>query len=144
MQRPRGWCAVSAPVPAGPRYCFSSDGERFDGDCDTREAALAQGISESSDHKRRPVAIHTGVAVPFDEWHVFAENVLEQMQEQAYDEVGECSEGWLSDVTKEAHQELEDQLNAVVDAWLTKHGHTPHFFSVNDIEVHPLAPESHQ
>lgn len=61
--------------------------------------------------------------------------VIESVEENAYDECGECAEDWepstgktLSDWT-----ELDEQLTKVVVDWLKKHNDMPSFYNVVDI-----------
>ena len=62
-----------------------------------------------------------------------AANIIESLQEDAYSEGGEFSEGYLEGVTKEQEEELEEQLNAVIYAWVDKYNHHPNFYNVADI-----------
>lgn len=63
------------------------------------------------------------------------ESVLENIQENAYSEGGEFSEGYLDDVTKEQEAELDEQLNAVLSAWMDKYNHHPNFYTLADIKL---------
>ena len=63
------------------------------------------------------------------------ESILESIQEDAYSEGGEFSEGYLDDVTTEQEAELEAQLNAVFSAWSDKYNHHPNFYNVGHIEI---------
>lgn len=63
------------------------------------------------------------------------DSVIEGVQEDAYSEGGEFSEGYLNDVTKEQEKELEQKLNEVFAAWTDKYNHHPNFYDVGDIEV---------
>ena len=62
-------------------------------------------------------------------------SVLESIQENAYSEGGEFSDGYLDDVTKEQEEELERKLNEVFSAWSDKYNHHPNFYSVEHIEL---------
>ena len=64
-----------------------------------------------------------------------AESIIESLQEDAYSEGGEFSEGYLDDVTQEQQEELEEQLNAILDAWMDKYNHHPNFYNVADIKI---------
>ena len=63
-----------------------------------------------------------------------AGSVLESIQENAYSEGGEFSDGYLDDVTKEQEEELEQKLNEVFAEWLTKYNHQPAFYYIDNIE----------
>ena len=64
-----------------------------------------------------------------------AGSVLESIQENAYSEGGEFSDGYLDDVTKEQEEELERKLNEVFAEWTEKYNLHPNFYTVADIEV---------
>ena len=64
-----------------------------------------------------------------------AGSVLESIQENAYSEGGEFSDGYLDDVTKEQEEELEQKLNEVFAEWTEKYNLHPNFYTVGDIEV---------
>lgn len=63
------------------------------------------------------------------------ESILESIQENAYSEGGEFSEGYLDGVTRAQEAELEEQLNAVFSAWSDKYNHHPNFYNVGHIEI---------
>lgn len=58
--------------------------------------------------------------------------VIKNLEEQAYDECGECSEGWEPSLFKkdEDWRELDEQLTKVVTDWLKKHNDMPNFSSI--------------
>lgn len=59
------------------------------------------------------------------------DTIIEDMQEAAHGEYGECTEGYLRYVTKEQLAELK---TAIV-GWAEKHNIQPHFFRVENIVV---------
>lgn len=64
------------------------------------------------------------------------DRILRHMSEAAYDAHGEPAEDWLDDVTREQEKELEDELEAVVTAWLTRNNLEPDYFIVEDVSEH--------
>jgi hypothetical protein len=60
------------------------------------------------------------------------------LQETAFDEGGEWSEGYLEKVSKEACEELEEKLNKVFLEWQEKYHEQPAFFGVNNAELYNL------
>lgn len=66
--------------------------------------------------------------------HIAAEEVLETIGDRVYDEVGEVAEQYLTKIPKEQEQELENEINAVLEKWITKHGYEPTFFKVINTE----------
>lgn len=61
---------------------------------------------------------------------VDAENVLDNISENAYSEVGEYAERYLYDVPKEQIEDLEEKLNEVLHNWMKKYKHEPHFYTI--------------
>lgn len=65
---------------------------------------------------------------------VYADSVIENLQEQSDEYCGEVAETYLDDVTKEQEKDLEEKLNAVLNEWLIKYNHEPTFFYLDNIE----------
>jgi hypothetical protein len=65
---------------------------------------------------------------------IYADNVIESLQEQSDERCGEVSETYLNDVTKEQEKDLEEKLNAVLNEWLTKYNHQPTFYYLDNVE----------
>jgi hypothetical protein len=74
------------------------------------------------------------------EWmpSISADNVLEQLNCEAYDEVGEHADDWLMAVSKEDQQKLEDELNAVLNKWLIDTCNIPTFYRVVDVKEYTV------
>jgi hypothetical protein len=65
-------------------------------------------------------------------------SVIENLEEQAFCECGECANDWepSSGVSLEDWNELDEQLTKVITDWLKKHDDMPAFYKVvNIIEV---------
>jgi len=67
---------------------------------------------------------------------VDAESILENIEEQAYETIGECAENWdIYDYKKrEELYELSNELTEVVNNWLKKYNREPSFYSVVDVK----------
>lgn len=57
-------------------------------------------------------------------------SIIEQLQDSAYEDCGECAETWLNKVSEEQENELAD----VICKWAEKNGLAPDFFLVEDIK----------
>jgi len=67
-----------------------------------------------------------------------ADMVVEGLQSDAYEECGECSEGWLDGVSARERDRLRRALQTALDRWLRHVGEEPTFFTVTDTsEVDP-------
>lgn len=56
--------------------------------------------------------------------------IIEYLQDNAYDEIGEVSDGWLSGITKEQEEDLESRVIKVVLEWLKDCKEEPTFYKV--------------
>ena len=73
---------------------------------------------------------------------IYADSVIENLQEQSDEYCGEVSETYLDDVTKEQEKDLEEKLNATLNEWLTKYNHQPTFYYLDNIEKVRLEEEA--
>lgn len=55
------------------------------------------------------------------------EYVIDNLGEAAYQECGECSEGWLDGLNKKQEEILEERLNKVLIDWLEETNNNPSF-----------------
>lgn len=59
--------------------------------------------------------------------YIDTEMVIENLQELAYEECGECSEGYLENVTEEQEENLREKLNDALQEWLKETNNYPSF-----------------
>ena len=64
-----------------------------------------------------------------------AERIIDNLIDQAYDECGESSDGWLDGVKTE---ELEEKLNEVLQEWLKKTNQEPTFGKLEKVNRYNL------
>ena len=77
--------------------------------------------------------IAIGVSIPYVV-NVDAERVLENLEEQAFEQCGEACEGWI-DYKHEDIIRLSNALSDCVNAWLKETKQEPNFWQVDDIET---------
>lgn len=74
-----------------------------------------------------------------DEWwpSVNALSVIEDMQCEACDYVGEVAESWMEHIRFDSPETdaLQERLQAVVDDWIREYHLEPNFFGITDIET---------
>ena len=78
-------------------------------------------------------AIAVGETKAF-EVKVDAFDVIGRIEEQAFEECGEASDGWLSPRTEEVIS-LSERLTDCVNKWLKETGKEPKFYSINSIRI---------
>lgn len=60
----------------------------------------------------------------------FADYLIEYLQEDAYDEVGEVAYDWLDSVSKEQRESLNNKITEVIKEWLEEIHEEPSFYKV--------------
>ena len=96
------------------QYSWSTDEETFHDQCDSLEAAVASAIDYHGGDMEIGQTIYVGEVKPVATSSLVGEgNIVERMQEMAYEYAGESSEDYLHDVTTEQF----DELRSLVAAW---------------------------
>lgn len=114
--------------------CYSLNGDDFQEGCASEalqqlddDGCLILGAEYRLGVSRKPD--------PADFFDV--ENLVEQMQERAYDVGGEFAEDYLSDLTEEQVHDLD----RVVKAWLSSVKPSVSFFNVKEIQTFKVTQE---
>lgn len=120
------------------KYVWSDNEENYQSDFfDTREEAAADGFASNDDGYG--VWVARVAAFNFNYDHI-AESVIEQLQEQAYEEVGEVMESWLvGDDFKKAVAAIAPKIREVIES-----SHLPNFYRVEDAKYHEPVAQSEQ
>jgi uncharacterized protein YegP (UPF0339 family) len=108
-------------------------------DYDTKEDAIKYGREEAKDTEYETDYFDVGQIEKYVPCGIDVDDVLDRLVDDAYDEVGEVSDGYLSVITKEQENELEEKLNQVLNEWMEKHSLIPSFYkivNVEKVEVH--------
>ena len=105
------------------------NGEIFD----TKEEAIAEGRKEAIEYKKDSFKV--GIIEESTNFGVDVDQVIENIQEAMYDEVGEVAEDYLDDVSKKDALELEEKLNEVFYKWQEEHNYKPSFYKVISEEI---------
>jgi len=111
------------------------DSEIWDSDidCNSREEAIEEGMKVAKEEGLKSFRIgrqeYCGMA------HIDVDAIIEDAQEQLYNEVGEVSENYLEGITKEQEKELEEGLNEVFYNWHKKHNLFPTCYKVESTET---------
>lgn len=87
---------------------------------------VASGEIDTQEH------IFIGECVPFT-INVNSRLVIEKLEEDVCDNVGDIEEDWISEKTLKDWDELDEQLTKVVCNWLKKHNEMHSFYSVENI-----------
>lgn len=117
-------------------YTFSYNGEDYNnGTFSTIEEALDEAkecwferydISDSADGY---IDIYIGEAEYYTDG-IFVDGIIEQQQQDAYSEMGECAEDYLEDITDEEKDILQERLNEVWKEFKKEFNHEARFFKI--------------
>ncbi|MZK54092.1 hypothetical protein GT715_28065 [Clostridium beijerinckii] len=102
-------------------------------DCNSREEAIEEGMKAAKEDGLKSFRI--GRQEYCSMAHIDAGTIIENAQEQLYEEIGEVSETYLDDITKDQEKELEKALNEVFYNWHKKHKLFPSCYKVLNDEV---------
>jgi hypothetical protein len=64
----------------------------------------------------------------------FAQDIVERLCEDAWDEVGEASDGWLDSAKREQLDLLNERIAPIFKEWLKEIGEQPSFYKVLPFE----------
>lgn len=82
--------------------------------------------------------IAIGYAEPYQVDYVNSDLIIEYLQEAAYEDLGEVTDGWLDCITKEQREDLENRILKVVLEWLKDCKEEPTFYKVEPFDELPL------
>ena len=112
------------------RYAWSqhSDDELWrGGPCDSIGECVDEAVEEGYELTD---TFAIGLAEDYKIGVDFAQNIVEQLCEDAWDEVGEASDGWLDSAKKAELEILNTRITEVVKQWLEEIHEKPSFFKV--------------
>lgn len=81
--------------------------------------------------------IAVGEVVPYEPY-VMADNILDELEEDAYEECGEVAEDWNAyswKDDKESLDELSNKLTEIVRQWLKDNGTYPYFYKIENVKT---------
>jgi len=116
------------------KYCYSFHGEDYNEGYDTIKQTLKEARLDCEGEESQVWIAETAYPQPL----IDLDNVLEQLQDQAYYMGSDYAEDYLEDVKNEDLKELEEKLNAVFLKWQKKHNYQPHFFGFENEKLYDL------
>ena len=103
------------------RYCWSSDGEHYNGSFDTEQETIEDAKETVNDAYEE---IYVGTCKePVLSWNSNEEKIIESIYDNLYDECGEVSE--IFEITREQELELANRIDKCVEQW------------INDMKIKP-------
>ena len=116
------------------KYAWSknSDDEVWHGGpCDSIRECVKEATDEGYGVDE---TIALGLIEPYEVNYDFADEIVYRLCEDAYDEVGEVSDSWLDNVSKENLEKLNNRVTQVVLEWLKEINEEPTFYKVLPFE----------
>lgn len=105
--------------------CYSITGE------DYTELCLVMEQLRDEHEIGDSVEVFQGISTPIGHnGFIFANTLIEHMQDRAWEEYGEWSEGYLDNITKDQKLQLEN----LISAWFTRNVPTPTFYKVIGVQ----------
>lgn len=96
------------------RYCWSSDGEYYNGSFDTEQEAIEDAKETVNDVCEE---VYVGICEsPVLSWNSNEEEIIESMYDNLYEECGEVSE--IFEITREQELELANRIDKCVEQWI--------------------------
>lgn len=96
------------------RYCWSYDGEYYNGDYNTEQEAIEDAKERVKDTCEE---VYLGTCKePVLSWNSNEEKIIESMYDNLYEECGEASENF--EITREQELELANRINKCVKRWI--------------------------
>lgn len=114
----------------GNRYAWSrnKDDEIWrGGPCDS----IKECVEEAQDEDYRlDDTFALGLIEDYEVNYDFAQDIVERLCEDAWDEVGEASDGWLDSAKRPELDKLNEKILPIVKEWLKEIHEEPYFYKV--------------
>ena len=121
------------------KYAYSLSGDQYRGPFSSREEALAQAMAAARRSSASPQSIYVGRMVPADaKAGGHARAVLSNMTARAREEFGDAATDYLTGITKQQIDKLDEALELVTRNWLQSENLMPTFFKVEAIGEYPV------
>lgn len=97
------------------------------GPCDSIRECVEEALAEDFELEDTfAVGLIEEYTINYD----FAQDIVERLCEDAYDEVGEASYGWLDSAKRPELDKLNERLIPIIKAWLEEIHELPYFYKV--------------
>ena len=102
-------------------------------ECDSRKEAIIKGLKRAIEDGL--VSFRIGRREQCRVPRICVETIIENARKRLYEEVGECAETYLDEVTERQELKLEEELNEVFYNWSVRHNLLPTCYEILDDEV---------
>ena len=120
------------PAYGMERWTWSIDDDLWDNeDFDTKIEAITYGRGMAEEYDAPYFFVAKLIPAKLK---VGAQSVLDDLVDQAFEQVGEEARYWLHNLTPTQVEELETDLTTTFMKWAQRHNHTPNLYTVLQIE----------
>ena len=112
------------------KYAWSrySDDEIWrGGPCDSIRECVREA-NEEGYYESDTIAL--GLIETYEVNYDFAQDIVEKLGEDAWDEVGDASEGWLDSIKRAELDKLNERITPIIKEWLKENHEEPWFYKV--------------
>jgi hypothetical protein len=121
------------------KFAYSLNGEHYRGAFGSREEALSEALEAARRPSDTPQTVYVGRRVPADSKAAgHARAVLANMTARAREEFGDAASSYLTGLSKQQIENLDESLQLVILGWLQRNELTPAFFKIEAIGEHPV------
>ncbi|KHD14360.1 hypothetical protein [Clostridium butyricum] len=99
----------------------------------TKEKAIENGKKDAIEDGKQSFKV--GIIEEPTNFGVDVDQIINNIQEAMYDDIGEVAEDYLDDVSNEDALDLEKRLNEVFCKWQEEHNYKPSFYKVISEEI---------
>ena len=128
------------------KFSYSFNEEDYLGIYDTVEECLDEAkyssdfediVGESEDENIIEVGVWVG-EIKEPTFKVDAQNILEYIEEDFYEQCGEYADGWLTIIKQPDIDLLSSRLNVLIEAWMIETNNQPSFYTVENAKKHTI------
>jgi hypothetical protein len=121
------------------KFAYSLNGEHYRGAFGSREEAVSEALEAARHCSDTPQTVYVGRRVaPDSKASGHARAVLANMTARAREEFGDAASSYLSGLSKQQIENLDESLQLVILGWLQRNELTPAFCKVEAIGEYPV------
>jgi hypothetical protein len=98
------------------------------GPCDSIKECVEEALDDGYELDE---TIALGLIEPYEINYDFADDIVYRLSEDAFDEVGEASDGWLDSAKREQLDLLNERITPIVEEWLKEIHEEPMFYKIH-------------
>lgn len=114
----------------GKKYAWTrhyDDEVWYGGPCDSIRECAEEALDEDYELDE---TFALGYIKDYNIDYDFAQDIVERLCEDAWDEVGEASDGWLDSAKRPQLDTLNERITPIIKEWLKDIGETPWFYGI--------------